>query len=506
MAIVMISSASKEGREELASSLAAKTGWRVLTREDLIDQAREYGIRVGRLEMSIIKKPAPAERLSKEKNLYLAFLTATLCDAAENGNLIYCGRGGHLLLPGVDHRVRVGLTLPREARVQQVVRALNMAPDKAERYLDQLDVDIERWVRFIHHTDVRDPSQFDLVLNLEHMGMSNAATILCETAGLTDFRPTPLSLKRLDDHRLTAKAKLRLAIDPRTELADLQVQADDGVVTVTYPPQQDAFGETIPAVLSSLEGCRRIQCTMAETSILWVQERFQPDSGSFQQITALARRWGAAIELVRMMPPGHPVAETVARMSAGKDQARLSDRREARDGGVEDDEVAPVGDDGGLARTQEELVGIGRSGGQRTVSGGTDEIISSLEDQGKYSLVVIGDVFLDKGHAARTRMTRELALSIRDRFKTPVITSDELKTRFTFGGRQAAKLVVTAALVVIAYLAVFSHQAQVLDFIGGAMHEQRRWLAPAVVVVFVPLLAYAYGTVASLALRLLKID
>lgn len=506
MAIVMISSPSKEGREKLAWSLASKTGCRVLTREDLVDRAREYGIRVGRLEMSVIKKPTPPERLAKEKNLYLAFLTAAICDAAKSGDLIYCGRAGHLLLPGVDHRLRVGLTVPHEERVRQVTRSLDLSPEKAGRYIDDLDNDIVQWVRSVHHTDPRDPGQYDLVLNLEHLAMSNAASIVCETAGMADFRPTPVSLSLLADHCLTAKAKLRLALDPRTAAADLQVQAHDGTVTVTYPPRQEAFAGTIPEVLSSVESCRTIQCTMAETSLLWIQERFQPDSDGFQRITSLAQRWGAAIEMVRLVQsaPSAEAAGSDAAKDHGMSKPIVRDR--TLNGGVEDDEALPAGDDGGLARTREELVGIGRSAGQRTVSGGTDEIISSLEDHNKYSLVVVGDVFLEKGHAAQTRMTRELALSIRERLKTPVITSDELKTRFTFGRRQAAKLFVYAVLVAIAFVAVLSHQSQVLDFIGGAFHERHQWLAPAVVVLFVPLLAYAYGTVTALTLQLLKID
>ena len=142
------------------------------------------------------------------------------------------------------------------------------------------------------------------------MGMSNAASILCETAGLTDFRPTPVSIKRLSDHHLAARARLRLALDQRTAAADLQVQADNGILTVTYPPQQEEFASEIPEVLGVLDGCRTIQCTMAETSILWVQERFQPDSSGFQQITSLAQRWGAAIELMRLIPPGSVAPES----------------------------------------------------------------------------------------------------------------------------------------------------------------------------------------------------
>ena len=93
-------------------------------------------------------------------------------------------------------------------------------------------------------------------------------------AQMADFRPTPASRKRFADLQLAARARLNLAFDPRTADGDLQVQADGGVVTVTYTPAQQEFAEAIPAVLAKLEGCQEIRCTMAETTILWIQERF----------------------------------------------------------------------------------------------------------------------------------------------------------------------------------------------------------------------------------------
>ena len=117
--------------------------------------------------------------------------------------------------------------------------------------------------------------------------------------------------------------------------------------------------------------------------------------------------------------------------------------------------------------------------------------------------MVIGDVFLGKDHSARTRLTRELALAIRDRLKAPVVTADE---DVRLGRQQALKLVSTFALVVVLYIAVFNHQAEVLDFIGGSFHEHWKWPAPIVVFFFVPFLAYIWGTVTSLALQLMRID
>jgi cytidylate kinase len=503
MAIVMISGNAQSGKEELADGLAAKTGWPLVARNDLLDLARDRGIRVGRLEISVMKRSSAPERLAREKNLYLALVTAALCERAVDGNLIYCGRSGHLLLPGVSHRLRVGLTQPREIRVQRAARELHLSQQKADHYLSQLDEDFERWARFVHRVDSNLPAHFDLFLNLENIGLSNAAGILCETAELADFRPTPASRKRIADLHLAARARLDLAFDPRTADADLQVQADGGVLTVTYTPAQESFADAIAEVLADLEGCQEIRCTMAETSILWVQERFSAGSDSYQQISSLAQRWGAAIELMRLLPPGEQ--GTAAAPAETAPPVPLV-HKPTPTGGVEDDDPRPVVDDGGLRETQEELVGLGRSGGQSTVRGGGDEIVMTSEGDGKYSLVVIGDIYLSKDQSARKRMTRELALDLRDRLKTPVITSDELGSDFMVSTRHAVKFVGHLGLVLIACFLVFSHQAEILDILGGALHARMSWQTAAAVVVFVPIFAFLYGSVTALALRLLRIE
>ena len=69
MTLVMISSLYQGGREELAHALASKAEWPLLTREELQEQAKQQGIRVGRLEISMIKRPSYSEKLSHLGNL-----------------------------------------------------------------------------------------------------------------------------------------------------------------------------------------------------------------------------------------------------------------------------------------------------------------------------------------------------------------------------------------------------------------------------------------------------
>lgn len=505
MAIVTISSKYQGGREELAQALARKTNWPVMCREDLLERARKQGIKIGRLEMSIIKRPVLSDKLAREKELYLAFLTASLCEQALKGNFIYHGRAGHLLLQGVSPKLRVGLTVPKEVRISRAAQALSLTPEKAEAYLDQLDEDIGKWIRYIHQKNGQDPDQFDVFLNLENIGLSNAAGILCEMAKLPDFQPTPASMQLLNDLYLSSQAKLRLALDERTSAAPLQVKASKGVITVMYPPHQAQVSQHIPHMLGDLPGCREIQCTMAETNILWVQERFDPESDNFQQIIQLSQRWGAAVELLRLLPPGELIGISTDAASQSNNSFK---RKECflADGGVEDDEPDSAANDGGLNRTQEELVNIGRFGGQHTVCGGYHKILERVQTSTDYALVVIGNMFLSKGHSVRARQTRELAINIRDRLKAPLITADELESRFLFGKRQAIKLLGFIAMVVLVYGLVFTHQKQVATFLSGPIHQQNKWLAPALMVLFIPCLAYIYGRVAELALKIINID
>jgi len=336
--------------------------------------------------------------------------------------------------------------------------------------------------------------------------VKNAAETLYRIAQLPEYQTTPASSRVLEDLYLSAQAELRLILDERTRDTDLKVQAENGVVTVTYPPHKDEVRDSIPYVLSDLAGCREIQCTMAETTILWVQERFNPESANFEQIIHLAQRWGAAVELMRMISPDEMIGNVENPDAASDIDFGRRECPSVYDGGVEDDDPTPAVDDGGLGATEEELIHRGRCGGGHTVCGGYDKILERARGDGDYALVVVGDMFLSKGQSTRTRRTRELAMSIRDRLKAPVITGDELKSRFLFGKRQAFVLSGYAVILALLYLLVFTNQDEVLTFLSGPIHQQMKWLAPLVVVLFIPLIAYLYGTVTGLALKIINID
>jgi hypothetical protein len=502
MPIVLISSSPHGSGAELARNLAQKTDWPLYSRDQVVEKAHETGIRLSRLETSIIKPPVISEKLAREKNIFLALVTKTLCETAIDGNLIYHGRAGHLLLPGIPGFLRVGLGSTLEMRIERARKQLNLSQEKARDYLEKLDGDIKKWIHYVHQEASQGPLSYDLFLNLQHMSLENASTLLYETAKFQDFRLTDENSNKMDDKCLAARATIHLAQNPQTSRLDLSVRAINGVVTVTYMPRQEISAETISQALNGLSGCRESICTMAETNILWIQESFDPKGQNFDQVTQLAKRWGAAVELLRLDSEGGDRLPTPTVQTDQEDGLSFK----ADTGGVEDDDTETVYDDKGLSETVEELVAIGRSAGGFPVSGASREVIDAVKDNKTYSLIVVGSLFLSKGHETSIRLTRELGLDLKDKLKASVIASEDLHSQFLFGKTQAFKLLGFTLATILIYWLVFTFQKPILNILGGDLHAKHKWMASVGVAFLVPVVAYTYSRVTGLVLQLIGID
>src|SRR3989337_37576 len=167
MAIVIISSADEQTRRELALNLARKLGCDCMSREQIRDAATEAGIPVGRLEVAVLKRLAPRERLARDKSRYLAFVTESVCERASKGDLVYHGRNCHLLLQGISHVIRVCVVPEPERRINNTMARLGLDRDKAIGYIRNLDEDLDNWSHFAHGVGLTDPQYFDLVFNLK---------------------------------------------------------------------------------------------------------------------------------------------------------------------------------------------------------------------------------------------------------------------------------------------------------------------------------------------------
>jgi hypothetical protein len=244
---------------------------------------------------------------------------------------------------------------------------------------------------------------------------------------------------------------------------------------------------------------------MATTNILWIQERFDSGSDAFQEVVELATKWNAAVELLRLAPEDSESSDLPDHAQPAPESATPGQS----DGGIEDDVEEASFDDGGVKSTLDGLATAGRSGGSTLVRGEATDLFDSLDRSRPYSLVVIGNLFLKKGHAARLRMTRELQRFVGEHIAAPVVDADELKAQYLFGPRDVARLAGFLALVAALYFLVFSNQEITLRFLLGQWWDGSplaRMLVAVAVFLFVPIIAHSYGTVAKSLMKLIKME
>ena len=216
MRIICVSRGSQSRGEEFAEKLAAKLGYECISREQLLEEATHRKIPIGKLETAIIKPHTFSESLAVEMEHYKALATSILCEKALKKNIVYHGRTGHLLLPGIENILKIRVVADMEYRIQHVMRSFDIPRAKAKKYVDQVEEDRRRWVKQFYGVDWDVFALYDLVLNLSHVSVDNAASAVCSMAQLPEFQATPATVNVTKNLYLTSKARLMLATDERT--------------------------------------------------------------------------------------------------------------------------------------------------------------------------------------------------------------------------------------------------------------------------------------------------
>ncbi|MBU0984617.1 MAG: cytidylate kinase-like family protein [candidate division Zixibacteria bacterium] len=505
MAIITISRGSFVGGHELSQRLAEQLGLTCVTREELVARAVADGVPVEQLEKAVARPSYTYTDMDRDRDLYLASITSQLTSKILEGSVIYEGHTGHMLLCGVPNILRIMVLAEPEFRVASVMRRLGLSREKARAHIVQVDADRDRWVKYLYGVDWRDPANYDVVIHLDQMGLNNATSVLCAMARLPEFVHTPGVDRSVASIHLGSKARFALLSDSRTSRDGISASGDDGVVQVICPPRHAEIIGHVRDVLSQVDGVREVYTTIADTRILVLQETFDCRARRFGELIRAAEKLDAAVELMRYDP----------RMAPHKPEDTLPQDPELTD--VEELEARvhpPVTDLGSdidsatfniLDECLSDLRQHHRSAGSALFCGDTRMLATRLR-RGGYSMVILGDLFLNRSESARQRMRDELKSLLVERTGVPVVDASELERRLSFGGRQAGRLVLSLLISAALFGAVFMNQERMLTFLTNDSSNLWRSAAVAFVALLTPVFAYAYGTFTGHLLELFNLD
>jgi cytidylate kinase len=258
MSIITISRGSLSGGRSLADRVAARLGYRCISSEALIEAATKYGVPEPKLSEVFDKTPSFWERLTKSRRLYLIFIQAAMCELASEGRLVYHGQGGQQLLRGISHVMKVRLIAPLEFRLKAAVEREGLSREAALQYIQQIDEERLRRMRYLFNVDWRDPALYDVVLNIEHMSLETAADVVIFMDQHPEYQPTVASEKKLHDLTLSCQIKASLAAYPVTSGIDVDVRADDGIVWLTGLIDSNELEYEIIRMAQSVSGVKEV--------------------------------------------------------------------------------------------------------------------------------------------------------------------------------------------------------------------------------------------------------
>lgn len=279
MSVVAISRGSYSRGREIAERVAHNLGYACISREVLEDASKQFGVSEVDLLRALRDAPSLMDRLTFEKEKYVAFVQVSLLEHIQRDNIVYHGLAGHYFLRGIPHVVkvrvvgeredRVSLLMEREAVFEQAVSAMKgitdqrlprsgryrgMSKGKALRILKEVDEARRRWGLHLYGMDTQDPTLYDMVIDTRRFSIDDAADIISRTAGLDCFQTTPGSRQVVEDLLLAARVRAKLAERYRR----VEVVADQGAVHIALESRSPNREQAIREAVEKMPGVRSV--------------------------------------------------------------------------------------------------------------------------------------------------------------------------------------------------------------------------------------------------------
>ncbi len=229
MPVITIARGTFGAATALAGSLATALGCRVLSREDVYEAAKSYGIEdtgLGDLEFLDQRPPSLWVPMYERRQRYLACFQAALMDAALAGDLVYVGHLAHLLLSTYRRVLRVRLSAPERYRVEMLMQQRGWDKLQAASYIRQVDERRLRWSQFLYGVDWRNPELYDLVFNTERLRLETMTEAVKAIATSADMQASPYDREQLANQRLLAVCRAALLRSPRTRRLEVNLEVD----------------------------------------------------------------------------------------------------------------------------------------------------------------------------------------------------------------------------------------------------------------------------------------
>lgn len=258
MAIITISRGSLSGGALLAQKLGKHLGYEVISREVILEAAQTYGVSQADLVRGLESPPGLWERLVGKRERYILAIQAALADLVHDGNVIYHGLAGHLLLRDLPDVIKLRLIAPIEFRAQAAMVEHALSHEQAVKHIEEADAARALWVRRLYNAEWTDPALYDLILNLSHMGIETATELALALVRSKEASRSPLGEQVRHDFALRCRIRAALTFKSDFHDRDIQTSVKNGIVHLTGGPSFEANRLEIVSFVKNIPGVQRV--------------------------------------------------------------------------------------------------------------------------------------------------------------------------------------------------------------------------------------------------------
>jgi cytidylate kinase len=259
MSVITISRGSFSGGTALAACLSERLGYRCVGRETIVERAAASGASHQDLLDALLKPPRLLDRFKHTRYQYLALFQAALAEEVKSGKVVYHGNAGHLMLKGARSVLRVRVVAPLEKRLAKLAERLNLSSSEALERIQREDEERRKWTRYLYGVNWEDPVLYDVVFNLENLGIEQACrciNTLIRTCKCFDF--TPECQAELEDLAVGSRVRANVALNPPTSHLEIEVLAKGGHVSISGKVTQDDEREEVERVALAVPGVKTV--------------------------------------------------------------------------------------------------------------------------------------------------------------------------------------------------------------------------------------------------------
>jgi len=257
--VVLISRGTMTGARACAECLAEYLGVRCVSREDLVAEVETHGPYARRVLESLDRASRAYDQFTQNRRPYLVLMRVALLELISQGDMVYQGYSGHLLIPDLPCCLKVRINAPMELRVRNAVKRLGLSESEAKEALRKEDEKRLRWARFMYGRDIRDPGLYDVCFSLGSLSTPSICAMISQAFRSPELQCSEETSRRMRNIRLAARVEAKLVTSEETQPLEIGATARGGNILLEGPYLPPERVARVKEIVMSVNGVKAVE-------------------------------------------------------------------------------------------------------------------------------------------------------------------------------------------------------------------------------------------------------